>query len=507
MPVKRRRVFLEIDPLIDSKRRVMIIFSALLALFLAAMDTLIMTAAMPTIVADLGGLHLYSWVYSAYLLARAVSLPIFGKLGDIFKNKSIFLISIGTFLLASIAAGFSTSMAFLIGCRTLQGIGAGGIFSMVYIVLADISPPGERARTMSFASSVWGIASVLGPTLGGFVVSNTSWRWIFFINVPLALMSLVGIGYFLVETREKHKDVSLDIPGVVTLSISILGLLTLFLVGGRDVPWVSPQIMFLVLITMFSGMGFIFFEKRARDPILPLTFFKRKGFALGNLSVFLSSFAIFAFFAFSPIFIQGAQGKSPMQVGIAMLSLSLGWSLGSMIFGQISNRMNTKKAAVIGGICLVVGCSLSLSFHAETSIIYTFMVLQLVGLGMGFVALSTLVIVQNSVDPADLGVATSSHQFARTFGGTVGIGICGGLLMSRLTNTIEMLQEILPESLQIKSQGSLENLIRPEFQGLLPETTIDLLHQSIASNVQVIFWISLLISIACLMTGFFLPEE
>ena len=182
---------------IDSKHRMMIIFSALLALFLGAMDALIMTAAMPTIVAELGGLHLYSWVYSAYLLARAVSLPVFGKLGDLFKNKNIFLISIGIFLLSSIAAGFSPNMTFLIVCRVFQGIGAGGIFALVYIILADISPPGQRAKTMSFASSVWGIASVLGPTLGGFIVSYMSWRWIFFINVPLGLLSLGGVSFFL----------------------------------------------------------------------------------------------------------------------------------------------------------------------------------------------------------------------------------------------------------------------------------------------------------------------
>jgi EmrB/QacA subfamily drug resistance transporter len=497
---------------IDSKRRTMIIFSALLALFLGALDTLIMTAAMPTIVAELGGLHLYSWVYSAYLLARAVSLPVFGKLGDLFKNKHIFLISIAIFLLSSITAGFSPNMMFLIVCRVFQGIGSGGIFAMVYIVLADISPPGQRTKTMSFAASVWGLASVLGPTLGGFIVSYVSWRWIFFINIPLGLFSLGGIAFFVVEVREKRSKVSLDLLGVLTLSVSIVGLLSIFLAGGKDFAWSSPQIMTLSLVTILAGIGFFYCEKRAEDPIICMELFKIRGFAIGNAAVFMSSFAIFAFFAFAPIFIQGAQGKSPMQVGIAMLSLSLGWSIGSFIFGQISNRLGAKTAAIMGAMCLVAGCGLSLTFHTGTSIIFSFLVFQLVGLGMGFVALATLVIVQNAVDPSDLGVATASNQFMRTFGGTVGIGICGGLLMSRLTSTIDSLVNkgvggILPETLLHQSQRSFENLLRPEFQALLPEAARHSLQSSIASSVQFVFWVALFISLLCLAICFLLPDS
>ncbi len=499
------------EGILDSKRRRLIVLSALMALFLGAMDALIMTAAMPTIVAELGGLHLYSWVYSAYMLARAVSLPVFGKLADIFKNKTIFLASIGLFLLSSVLAGLSPNMTFLITCRVFQGIGAGGNFALVYIVLADISPPEQRARTMSYASSVWGIASVLGPTLGGFIVTYFSWRWIFFINVPLGLFSLAGIGFYLMEIREKRKQVSLDLPGVLTLSISILGLLTLFLVGGRDFPWLSVPVMSLLLLTIAAGIGFVFCEKRANDPILSLEFFQNRGFALGNLCVFFSSFAIFAYFAFAPIFIQGAQGKSPMQVGIAMLSLSLGWSIGSIVLGQISERMGEKTAAVIGAVCLVAGCGLSLLFHRETSTAFSFSVFFVVGLGMGFVALSTLVVTQNAVNSQNLGVATAAHQFTRTFGGTIGVGICGGLLMSRLTASIdsmanEALAGGLPETLAGQAQRSFEYLLRPEFQVLLTEAARKSLQVSIAASVQLVFWIALLISVFCLIACGMLPR-
>ena len=189
----------------STKERTFIIISALLALFLGALDALIMSAAMPSIVAELGGLHLYAWVYSVYFLTRAVALPIFGKLADLYPSKLLFLISIGIFTLSSIAAGCSNSMTFLIFCRIFQGIGAGGNFALVYIVLSEVALPDQRAKTLSFASTVWGISSVAGPTLGGFIVSYFSWRWIFFINIPMGLLCLIGIGFFSQRIQIKKK--------------------------------------------------------------------------------------------------------------------------------------------------------------------------------------------------------------------------------------------------------------------------------------------------------------
>jgi len=490
--------------------RVPIILSALMALFLGAMDALVMSAAMPTIVAELGGLHLYSWVYSAYFLARAVSLPVFGKLADLYSNKRIFMISIGIFLLSSIAAGLSPNMMALIVCRVFQGIGAGGNFALVYIVLADISRPGQRAKTMSFASSIWGIASVIGPTLGGVIVSYFSWRWIFFINIPLGFFSLAGIAIFLKELREKKKEISLDINGVWTLSLSIFGVLIIFLLGGGEYPWTSREIVTLAIITVAAGVGFIYAEKRAKEPILSLDFFRSRGFSLGNGSVFLSSFSIFAMFAFAPVFIQGALGRSPMQVGIAMLSLSLGWSLGSLVLGQISHRFPIKTAAIIGAVFLSGGCALTLLFTTDTSMQLCFLVFLLVGLGMGFVTLATLVIVQNTVDISDLGVATSSHQFARTLGGTVGVGVCGGFLTTRLMHAVQSLEDtgVLGDAVQTILKGSgqgFENILKPDVQALLSEQAAEMLQQAIAASVSVVFRITLAVSLLCFLACLLLP--
>lgn len=245
------------------------------------MDALVMSAAMPTIVSELGGLHLYSWVYSAYFLSRAVALPIFGKLADLFKNKNIFLISIAIFMLSSIAAGLSPNMIILIVCRVFQGIGAGGNFALVYIVLADISPPEQRARTMSFTSTIWGIASVLGPTLGGFIVTYFSWRWIFFINVPLGFFSLAGIAFLLVEIREKKKEISLDISGVLTLSVSILGLLLIFLMGVGNTRGCRFKLPGLRVSRLFPGSGLSIRKSGPKIRFFPWRFFEAGDSAWG----------------------------------------------------------------------------------------------------------------------------------------------------------------------------------------------------------------------------------
>ncbi len=333
---------LSLETAINAKSRSYIIVASLLALFLGALDAMVMSAAMPTIVSELGGLHLYSWVYSAYLLARAVALPVFGKLADIFRSRRLFIISICIFLLGSVLAGLAHSMMQLILSRVLQGIGAGGNFALVYIVLADVSSPEDRGKTLSLGSFIWGLASVLGPTFGGFVVTYFSWRWIFFVNVPLGMFSLLGIAVYLVEVRDKKKEAAIDYWGALTLSTAILGLLTVFLLAGRSYDWISPQIIGLSMITTAAGAAFFYAEKRAPEPILSLEFFGSRGFSIGNGSAFLASFTIFSLFAYSPLFIQGALGKTPLQMSVAMLSLSLGWSVGALACGQIVNRFGQK---------------------------------------------------------------------------------------------------------------------------------------------------------------------
>jgi MFS family permease len=402
-------------------------------------------------------------------------------------------------------------MAQLIVWRVFQGIGGGGIFALVYIVLADISSPQNRAKNLSLGSFIWGLASVLGPTFGGFVVTYFSWRWIFFVNVPLSILCLLGIGFYLVEIRDKKKEVAIDYLGALTLSTAVLGLLTVFLLAGQTHAWNSPQIILLLLVTLVSGIAFYFSEKRAREPILSLDFFVIRGFSAGNGAAFLASFSIFALFAYSPLFIQGALGKTPLEMSLAMLSLSLGWSVGALSCGQLVNRIGKKPSTILGSLCLVVGGGITLTFSTTTTLTTCVVVLGLIGIGMGFVSMATLLIVQNSLAASDLGVATASHQFFRTLGGTIGVGVSGSFVTVALAVSMESLIHseagVLSPSISNQVTQNVENLFRPEIQALLSPDVQKTMQEGVAQGVSLVFWVALFASLICLLLSFILPRE
>jgi len=494
-------------PATADNRRKWIIWATLLALFLGALDALVMTAAMPTIIAELGGLHLYAWTYSAYFMARAVVLPIFGKLSDMYPSRMLFLFSIGLFLVASIAAGFSQSMWFLVVTRIFQGVGCGGIFALVYVVLSDVSTPAQRARTISFASAVWGIASVVGPTLGGFIVTWFSWRWIFFINIPLGLLSYYGVAVYFEEFREKKADKNLDLAGAVLLSCFILGILTLIMTGGRELPILSIPYLLIACATLITGTWFVMIEVRAKNPVINFSLFKDPSYALGNILVFFASFAIFSLFAYAPLLLQGALSQTPMQVGYAMLSLSLGWSVGSLLAGLKMDQIGKKRATLIGTVLLVVGTGMTLVFSRSTGMAECFSVFFIVGLGMGFVSLTTLLIVQDSVEPVDLGSATSFHQFSRTMGGAVGVGLCGGIVTERLITELTIAGEQLPEVLIGMLKESMANLFQKEFQQMIPPGMEAIVQNAVLNGVYLAFVIIFIVSVVNFGLSLFLPRK
>jgi EmrB/QacA subfamily drug resistance transporter len=500
------------EQLISLKNRIFIIVASLLALFLAALDALVMGAAMPSIVAHLGGLHLYSWAFSSYLLSRALALPLFGKLSDLYSTKKLFNVSICIFLTGSVSAGISQNMTQLILSRVIQGIGAGGSFALTYIVLSDISSMEKRGKMMSIASFVWGVASVLGPSIGGFIVNYFSWRWIFFINLPVGAVSLLGIFLYLIETREKRKSVSMDYPGMFILSSTILALLTAFLMAGRSYDWLSVQIVGLFAVTAVGGFAFYHVEKRAKEPILSMDFFKLKRFGFGNGAAFFASFAIFSLFSFSPLFIQGALGKTPAQLGLAMMPLSLGWSFGALFCGQVVNLIGKRTASILGGVFLVAGSAMTLWFSSATSLVLCSIILTVAGLGMGFVSIATLLVVQNSVDISNLGVSTASHQFTRTLGGTIGIGISGSLVTVTFLNALEKvlsldLQQTIDLELLSRIQQNVGNIFLPEIQTLMSTDVQHALQEAVGHGVMPVFWISLLASSVCLVFAILLPRS
>jgi EmrB/QacA subfamily drug resistance transporter len=471
------------------KKDCFIILAALLALFLGALDALVVAAAMPTIVAELSGLHLFSWVYSAYFLARAVSLPVFGKIADRYNIRTIFLFSIVLFLVSSLVAGYASSMYVLVVARGFQGMGSGGIFALVYIVLSAIGDRAHRGRIFSFASSIWGIASVVGPTLGGIIVTYMSWRWIFWMNIPIAMMSILGIWlFFHIETQVK-KTARLDIGGIISLSGLILSFLLLFIIGSSEKGWFSTPMLFLGFFFVLFGLLFWWCEQRTEDPVLDIRFFRIPDFALGNSAVFFASFAIFSLFAYAPLFIQGALGKTPVEVGISMVSLSLGWSCGSLLLGQIVHKLGERWGALLGGILLVISAGVMLLFTTTTTIVSCFLLFLGMGGGMGFITLSTLLLVQNSVSGQDLGVSTSFHQFARTLGGTVGVGVCGGIVTGRLSAELRLAMPGLDGAVVARLRESAEVIFQPDFLARLTPDVVNGIRRAISLAMGSVFWV------------------
>jgi EmrB/QacA subfamily drug resistance transporter len=501
-----------VSPPLPERVKALVLVAALLAVFLGALDALIIGAAMPTIVADLGGLELYSWVFSAYMLARAVSLPLFGKLADLYNTKRLFLLALGIFLIGSVFAGAVRNMAELILLRAIQGIGAGGNFALAYIVVAEVSPPAERGRTMGLISFVWGISSLLGPLLGGFIVTYLPWPWVFYLNVPVGAVAVWWVSRYFRESREKRAAAAVDYLGAFALTTGVLSLLMAFLIGGKGSGgWQSPGVLGLGALTVLAALLFYVAERRAADPILPLGFLRVPGFTLANGAAFFSSFAVFSLTAFIPLFLQGAMGKTPAELGVLMVPLSLGWSAGALTCGRLVQRLGEKSASVTGSLLMGCGTALTLTFGETIGLVYFVAVLFGIGVGMGFVSLSTLLTVQNSLTEMDLGIATSSHQFARSLGGTVGVGVCGSLVVHEVDQAVAALvssplRAEFPPWLAARVATDIQDVLRPEISGSLSGPLMAALRAAIGTGVQAVFWASLLVCVVSLMCCVMLPR-
>ena len=494
------------------KTKVLVLTAALLAVFLGALDALIIGAAMPTIISDLGGLELYSWVFSAYMLTRAIALPLFGKLADLYSSRKLFVFALGAFLIGSLLAALVDSMPQLVCLRALQGMGAGGNFALAYIVVSEVSSPEERGRMMGLISLVWGVSSVLGPILGGFIVTYLTWPWVFYINLPVGGLAVFFILRFFQETRQKKSGAPIDYLGALALAASILALLLGFLLLGEAHLWYSSGLLALFVLSIAAGGLFWYAEKRASEPILPLNFLMTPGFTLSNGAAFCSSFAIFSLLAFLPLFIQGAMGRTAAELGLVMVPLSLGWSAGALLCGLFVNRLGEKVAALFGATLMFVTIALTLTFNSDTGLFYFSMVVCPIGIGMGFVSVSTLLKVQNSLHESDLGIATSSQQFARTLGGTIGIGFSGALVshyihqsMSSLLNS-PLRSEISPNTASHLSQN-LQEFLRPEIIKSLSSTAVAAIRTSIGKGVEAVFWTALIASFLSIILCKMMPER
>jgi EmrB/QacA subfamily drug resistance transporter len=418
-------------------REVMIVLPGLLmAILLAMLDNLIVSTALPRIVGDLGGVDHLSWVVTAYILASTITTPFYGKLGDMYGRKKFFIAAIIIFLAGSALSGLSQSMAELITFRAIQGLGAGGLMVGAMATLGDIVAPRERGRYMSYMMVVMMLATIGGPLVGGFITTDFSWRWIFYINLPLGGAALVYLMATLKvpDNRVGHK---IDYLGGSLLAVAATSLILLATWGGTEYAWASVQIIGLGVLTVAATSGFLYSQVKAAEPILPLHVFKNRNFSVTMALTFLTGLAMFGAMTFLPLYQQTVQGESPTISGLALTPMMIGVTITSIVAGQVTTRTGRYKIfPVIGGAIMGLGMflltHLDISTTRTTSAIY-YVVL---GLGMGFLMQMVSLIAQNSVQQKDMGVASSARMFFQQIGGSLGVAAFGAVFARRLTESL-----------------------------------------------------------------------
>ncbi len=419
------------------RKRFTAILAVDLAIFLAALDATIVGTAMPTAVSNLGGLHLYSWVFSIYMLTSTTTMPLFGKLADLFGQRPLFLTGIAIFTVGSLLSGLAPTMPALIVSRAVQGIGAGATFALAQTVVGTLFPPEERGKMQGYLASVWGISSICGPLAGGFIVDHWGWRWAFFVNIPAGLLAATMIWYALAPLPETASEASrpLDLFGAATLTGGIVSLLFAFLTLGEGTPWGSAIFWGPLLLALLLFAAFLTIERHAPEPLLPLTLFSNPTFAVPVLAGLLAGMAMFGALSFLPLFVQGVLLRSATQAGSVLTPMSLGWVAGSTLGGRILNRVGYRTLTLTGMILLSAGYLFLTRMTPHTTLSYTILASILVGGGMGFVNVSSVVAVQSSVPRTQIGIATTTPHFFRNIGATIGVALMGMILAGSLATS------------------------------------------------------------------------
>ncbi|MFI8824612.1 MDR family MFS transporter [Streptomyces sp. NPDC053431] len=414
----------------DQPRSVRVVLLALMiAMLLAMLDNMIIGTAMPTIVGELGGLEHLSWVVTAYTLATAASTPIWGKLGDMFGRKSVFLTSIVIFLIGSALSGMAQDMGQLIGFRAVQGLGAGGLMVGVMAIIGDLIPPRDRGKYQGMMAGIMALAMIGGPLVGGTITDHWGWRWSFYINLPLGAVALAMLATVLhLPRKQRAAGTRIDFLGAALLTLGITAIVLVTTWGGTEYAWGSATIVGLAVGGVAALAAFLFVETRASDPIMPLHIFRSRNFTLMSVIGFLTGFVMFGAVLFLPLFQQSVQGASATNSGLLLLPMLLSMMVVSMIAGRVTTTSGKYKIfPIAGGAFMVVGLYLLSTMDTDTTRLVSGVYMAVLGAGMGFLMQITMLVAQNSVEMRDMGVASSSTTLFRTLGSSFGVAIMGAL--------------------------------------------------------------------------------
>ena len=472
----------------------------MIAMLLAMLDNMIVGTAMPTIVGELGGLAHLSWVVTAYALATAVATPIWAKLGDLWGRKGVFMASIVLFLIGSATSGLAQNMGELIGFRALQGVGAGGLMVGAMAIIGDLVPPRDRGRYQGLMAAVMPIAFVGGPLLGGFLTDNFSWRWAFYINIPLGILALVVI-WFTMKLPVNRREAKIDWRGAGLLAVAISSLTLLTSWGGTEYAWGSWQIVGLGVLAVVATVVFIRAERRVDEPILPLVLFRSRNFSAAVVLTFLTGFAMFGAVTFLPQYQQIVQGASATDSGLLLLPLMAGMLVTSLLGGQLVTRTGHYRwLLIIGSFAMAGGLFLLSTMGLETTQLTSSLFMVVLGVGMGFLMQTTMLVVQNSVGMRDMGAASGAATLFRTIGGSLGVSLLGTLYATHL-------QSSLADQLGAAAGGQVAGgQLTPAMLAQLPDAVRVAFQAAVTDGVQSAFFWAAAVALVAVVAAFVIRQ-
>ena len=418
----------------------------MLSTALVAIDATVIATAVPSVVAELGGFSEFPWLFSVYLLAQAVTVPIYGKLADVFGRKPVMLVGIGLFLVGSILCGIAWSMGALIAFRAVQGLGAGAVQPMSMTIVGDLYSLEERAKVQGYIASVWGISSVVGPTLGGVFSEYVSWRWIFWVNIPLCLIAAATIGLRFTERLERRRP-RIDYAGAGVLTVALTLLILGVLEGGQAWAWSSPQSIAVLAAGAVLLVLFVLIERRAADPVVPLRLLRNRLLVATNLVAACVGAVLMGLTSYVPTFVQVVLGTGPLVAGFALAALTLGWPISASQSGRVYLRLGFRTTALIGATVVAIGSALLLLLDESSSVSQVGAASFVIGLGMGFAAAPTLIAAQSAVRWQQRGVVTGTNMFFRSAGSAVGVAVFGAIVNATLGRSGVEGGRVAPEAL------------------------------------------------------------